>query len=328
MEFTLQNSKATIKIPSTFGNYRFLDILGSGSFSVCCLAENIKTKEHIAAKIISRTLIKEQGLLAQIEQELRILETVHHPGLCNVYQIIYLEEIIIVCMEYGARGTLYEYLVANGPFHHLDSLNMFQALVETIAFLHTRGIAHRDIKLDNIVLTNDLKPKLIDFGVSTAYKGVQPSEAHVHNLRTTVCGTFEYMAPEILRGEVYNPYAADIWALGVTLYCMTVGNFPFSGTAKQIVNQVLNGAYSIPATIHPSIQKIIHACLNYDPSTRINASGLLKLVITSSALRLPKLIIPPQQSQRKLSHLQQISAFWNSKKMMPVPVRVHKSGRI
>ena len=324
MEVDISGTK--IKIPKTFGTYKFLDVIGGGSFSVCCAAENIRTKQVIAAKVVSRQLVADKGMLAELEQELRILETIKHPGLCNIYQILYMEDLIIICMEYCSNGTLYEHVVHFGTFMNLEVINMFQPIVETVSFLHGKGIAHRDIKLDNIVLTDDYKPKLIDFGVSTAYRGPQLSDVPKTNLRNTVCGTLEYMSPEIIRAETYDPYAADIWALGVTLYGMVVGHFPFQGTTKQIVSGILSCQFEIPCTVHPSIQKVIRACLKLDPKERINAKELLKLINFSNSLKLPKLT-KPQISLRKLSVIKPVSALWDTKKPMPIPIRVNKSAR-
>ncbi len=130
-------------------------------------------------------------------------------------------------MEYLSGLSLGTYLKAqpNGKIPEKTCKKIFKQLTKSLAYMHDLHIAHRDIKLENIILDEDLNPKLIDFGFSTC---IQPSDKV-----KIFCGTPSYMAPEVVERREYRGETADIWALGVLLFVSLTGIFPFKGATDE-----------------------------------------------------------------------------------------------
>ena len=322
MEYSLPNSGATITIPRTFGNYVFRDIIGCGMSSVVVLAENQKSKELAACKILDRKDIELKGLLRNLEQELRIIQTHKHPGLCKLYDIIYLESSIIICMEYCSKCTLYDYVATNGPLPIWEIRKISKRILETIAFLHSKGIAHRDIKLENIVLTKDDEPKLVDFGICTACTYFSISDGECPNIRSTKCGTPYYMAPEVLTQNSYNPFAVDIWQFGISLYIMSTGHFPWCGTMKQVAKHIINGEiYLLPHT-NSTVKKMIESALQLNPSKRAKANDLISLLDEASLFKVNKANSISTHPNKKFFIIKPNSSLLSSK--APFPIRTNR----
>ena len=122
-------------------------------------------------------------------------------------------------MENGGKQSLSGLLRKADHFDEESAKKYFKQVVEGIAYCHSKNICHRDVKLENILVDDKGKVKLIDFGFS--------AKCNENSKLTTVCGTPPYMSPELAARMPYNGMSADIWALGVSLYLMLVGKFPF-----------------------------------------------------------------------------------------------------
>ena len=135
-------------------------------------------------------------------------------------------------MEFAENGNLFNYINLNqNKVNDLEFIKpLYQKICEAIQFIHNDNLIHRDLKPENILLTKDLVPKICDFGWSVMVKRGQS--------RKTFCGTYEYMAPEILESNKYNK-SVDIWSLGILLYELIHGFSPFEGkTAHEIYKNI------------------------------------------------------------------------------------------
>ena len=264
--------------PKTFGDFKVIGKIGSGTFSVVVKAVNVKTNEIYACKIINRSFIVESESLQLLESELRILERLQHNNIAKLEKILYLENYIIIVMEYCCRGSLYDYVVLKGRLSEQETCIILRQLLGALEFLHARNISHRDIKLDNIVLTQDCSPKLIDFGLSII-------SDKQNTLRKTFCGTEEYIAPEIVKGEKYDPKKADIWALGICAYTMATSCFPWHKSTRSVRQSILEDEIELPCIFSPRFRKLIFAMLEKDPAKRPTASELIAITMPSGLIR-------------------------------------------
>lgn len=270
---------SSAQIPKTFGDYQLKNIIQRHQASVVTLVYSEKKKQYFAAKIFFRKLLKDEFQLQILEKELRIMERIKHENIVNFEEIIYTDELIIVVMEFIER-FLNERIYHGTNISEAHFYNLLNQIVTAIEYLHERGIAHRDIKLDNIGITFDNKIKLIDFGISSI------KESHsIDSLRTTFCGTLEYIAPEILRGESYDAKAADVWSLGVVAYVLATGNLPFTGTDKLLIHNILNAEYTFPTTVNQDIANLIRSMLQLNPSQRPTIEQLHKMLPTPSTIK-------------------------------------------
>lgn len=259
-----------IDIPVQFGKYRFIKKIGGGAFSCVILVENVKTQEPFACKVVSRELLMKERILDRFEQELRILQTLDHPNIVKIHDIVFQELLIIVVMEYCSRGELFGYLLQNGILADFQIKHMLIQLVDALVYLHGRNIAHRDIKPENILLDADLNVKLADFGLCHT--------TNCKQLLVTPCGSPYYAPPEIISNIPYDGKKGDMWSLGVVIFTMATGALPWT-EANQVLllQQIVKANYVVPVTVSPNIRHLIMQLMDINPANRPSAEEVARL---------------------------------------------------
>ena len=255
-----------ITFPSDLNGYKYICPIGVGSSSVVVLVESNSTHDLYASKIIRR----DKTIDKNTERELRFLQYVRHPNIVTVYDIIYLPDIICAIMEYCPRGDLISELgkVGRLPQNQLKSY-CFQ-LISAIAFLHDNGWAHRDLKPDNILIDSSGRIKLADFGQCGEINRKNP-------MMNTLCGTFSYVPPEVMQEKPYDGKKADIWALGVVMFCMASGQLPWGdGSTQQITDRILRADMIDLPDIDKDCLRLIRMCIVVDPFKRASAKEILE----------------------------------------------------
>lgn len=255
--------------PTKFGTYRIQDFLNRGIYSQVAIALNDKDNQIYAIKIFDRRELTKLNLFGRLENELRVVERIKHPSIIDIKEILYLKDNIVMVMPFYPFGTLHDRILADGPMKWQSALKFLQSLSLALSYLHSKNIAHRDIKLSNIMISNSETPILIDFGL--CYTAVRDQE----NLGTTVCGTLEYMAPEVLSGIPYDPLKVDVWALGVCFYAMIFGQFPWNGSDKQIMKGIQTAEPFIPPCTPYATIKLVKMMLQKDPNDRCTIHEVL-----------------------------------------------------
>ena len=259
-----------LKIPRVFRGLQYKRTIGKGTFAVVILCEIISTHERVACKVCSRELLEKEHVLLRFEQELRILDRLHHPNVVEIKSIIYLEKLIVIAMEYCPMGELFLKATANISFDEYQILHYAEQILSALKYIHSIGVCHRDIKLENIVLDEFDNAKLIDFGLCR--------EGAKDNLMNTFCGTLAYIPPELIMNKEYDGKAADIWSLGIAIYVLACGHFPWQHTdEKSIMKEIVSGQYSIPFYVSPLIRELLEKMIVLDPAKRWTAEELLTL---------------------------------------------------
>ena len=208
-------------------------IIGSGTFSVVYLYKHKITEKEYAIKHMLKSKVKEScGNLDAVYKEVKIQSKIKHNNITQLYSINETEDDFKLVLEYSKDGNLFKIINKVGVTED-QAFHFFIQTVNAVYFLHENNLIHRDIKPENLLLNKDenYNIKLCDFGWC--------SEVEIGN-RKTFCGTFEYMAPEIIREEPYDK-SIDIWAIGVITYLMLCGQLPFDhvNDDKEIVRQTL-----------------------------------------------------------------------------------------
>ena len=279
-------------IPKQFGLYQTLKVIHKSRCSIIFLAKHIKTHEVVACKLFPRTSLQHQHMLQRAEEEIRIAELVKCKGIVKIRTVVYQPDSIIIVMKYYPNGNLYDFISRGGPLSEACALNILLQIAKAISFLHKRNISHRDIKLENIVFSEDFKPNLIDFGLSTQtlYQDFE--------MRSTICGTFEYIAPEILSNRQYNPKKVDVWSLGICAYIMITGRYPWAQTqnVKELFQQIKGSDISVSG-IPERIGKIIAMMVKRNPQERASIDEVIfeleKLKTTERSYQKPIKILKP-----------------------------------
>ena len=195
-----------------------LQVIGSGAFGNVYLAKSKKDNKLYAIKHVKKSSVIECGAEMEIMyREINIQMKLSHPNIIRLYSYNETQKDFSLLMEYLDNGTLFTYIRKNKQLSEDTAFNFFIQVANAIYFLHENNFVHRDIKPENILLDKDNNVKLCDFGWCVDMNGGE---------RTTFCGTYEYMAPEIVMDKPYDK-SIDVWALGVLLYEMTHGYSPF-----------------------------------------------------------------------------------------------------
>ncbi|UYV80690.1 PSKH1 [Cordylochernes scorpioides] len=212
--------------------YDIKGLIGKGSYSKVFRVEHKQSKQPFGIKIIDKT----EGF-ETFESELGILTRVNHPNVIKLKEVFETEKHIYMVMELATGGNLLDRLKEVGIFSEEEAKRTLKMVINGINYLHNLGITHRDLKPDNILYYHPGKESrlmITDFGIASARK-------HSGNpYMYTICGTPQYLAPEIILRRPYT-CAVDMWAIGVIMYILLKGTFPFDATQDaQIFKLILH----------------------------------------------------------------------------------------
>lgn len=165
------------KIPNTIGKYVFRSTLGEGASSVVKLAFDTEKHNYYACKVISKVYLSEsEQRMKKFESEIRILQRLNHPGVVELYELIKDENFYYVFLEFCANGELFDYIVNNQRLTENESKNMMKQIIEALKYVHSQGIAHRDMKPENILLDTFHHIKITDFGLSKCFNEINGNQ--------------------------------------------------------------------------------------------------------------------------------------------------------
>ena len=248
--------------------------LGSGTFSKVFLATNVINNKDYAVKRISKSLVKSNGATDDlVENEISIHERIVHPNIIKMYSHSQDNEYYYAFLEYISGDTLRKNL-KKGGMKEKDAFKVFFQCAKAIQFCHENQLLFRDVKLENFLYDKSTGVvKLCDFGLCAQLTSEEP-------MRLTFCGTYQYMAPELIKKED-DPYdlSVDIWALGVVLFELTHGYSPFSSNENaeypEVYKNVISMNYHIEKEITNNCKDLIKKMLTPDPEKRISIEGVI-----------------------------------------------------
>ncbi|XP_038596060.1 NUAK family SNF1-like kinase 1 isoform X1 [Tachyglossus aculeatus] len=219
--------------------YEVLGTLGRGTYGKVKQATERGTNRMVAIKSIRKDKITDELDQVHLQREIEILALLKHPNIVQVFEVFENRDKLILVMEYASNGELYDYINNRGQISENEARGFFRQIVSAVHYCHKKGVVHRDLKLENILLDEKLNVKLADFGLSNKYSQDQMME--------TYCGSPLYASPEIVKGLPYQGPEVDCWALGVLLYALVYGNMPFdSNNYKVLTEQIGRGDYRKP----------------------------------------------------------------------------------
>ncbi|DBA03927.1 TPA: hypothetical protein N0F65_010580 [Lagenidium giganteum] len=211
-----------------------LGVLGRGTFGLVKLARHKDTGRSVAIKILTKDVIVEMKQEKNILREQTVHLLLQHPFVSKLYSTFQDSQALYFVLEYCPGGELYSLVYEEeedalrsefGGLHERHVAFYLACLVLGLDYLHGMNILYRDLKLENLVLDEDGYPKLIDFGLS------KPDAAN-NDQNTTMCGSMEYMAPEVLQRLPYGQ-KADMWSFGIIMYELLFGTTPFYHTNRR-----------------------------------------------------------------------------------------------
>jgi serine/threonine protein kinase len=242
--------------------------LGRGSSSTVYLIEDLQTRKPFACKTFSKALLTlKQSSISNLFQEIEIHTRLSHPSISKLYSVYESDSSISLILEYLPHGDLYKRVLSKKHFHDSDVSKFARNLLEVLEYLHSKNIVHRDLKLENIMMTSDddFSIKLIDFGL--AYSSPLPQSQR--------CGSPGYIAPEVLTRSEYD-HRIDLFSAGVVLFIVSSGVHPFcASTPGKVLNVNANCQVTSWKVLKGLGKSLVMIMMAKEPEDRLSASELL-----------------------------------------------------
>ncbi|KAK6195517.1 hypothetical protein SNE40_000930 [Patella caerulea] len=247
------------KTDKNLDDLKILSTVGTGTFGRVVQIRHKETKEYMALKVMSITDVVRLKQIEHIRNEKEILESVSYPFIVNMQKAWHTDTFLYMLMEYVPGGELFTYLRHKGKFTVSGSMFYSCEIVCALDYLHSHSIVYRDLKPENLLLDPDGHLKITDFGFAKK----------VSDRTWTLCGTPEYLAPEIIQSKGHNK-AVDWWSLGVLIFEMMVGYPPFfDDNPFGIYQKILAGKIAWPRQIDPVAKDLIKKLLCSDRTRRL-----------------------------------------------------------
>ena len=246
------------------GRYVLCRTVGTGAFARVRLALDKVSGEVVVLKIMSKSLVLRRKQLDHVLTERELLSQLRHPFIVQYKAAFQDQHFLYMVLEYVQGGELYSVLAREGFVEEHDAKVYACEVLSALAYLHSQHIVYRDLKPENVLLTSSGHVKLSDFGF-----------AKVVTERTyTLCGTPEYLAPEIINREGHNEQC-DWWALGVLLHEMVLGQAPFQASSPfELYEQILTKEVQLPDQVPFATRQLITQLLIKDPRQRSNEAQI------------------------------------------------------
>ncbi|MEZ5306500.1 MAG: protein kinase [Pyrinomonadaceae bacterium] len=261
-------------IGSNIHHYEILKKLGAGGQGTVYKARDTKLDRELVIKVLPPELTAKTANFVRFEREAKLCSQLDHPNICTIYDYHEDDGTYYIAMQY-VRGKNVRELVDGKPLELKSALNIAVQVCDALAYAHSRNIIHRDIKAGNIMVTDEGKVKILDFGLAKLMEPdeVDPSERNDLTELGIPYGTATYAAPEQAKGE-RTDHRADIFSTGILLYELLTGIWAFQGkTVVDVRHQVLHGtpkplSEMRPHDFPPRLQAIIDKALQKDPADR------------------------------------------------------------
>ena len=246
--------------------------LGKGGFAKCYELKRIDNGRIFAAKIFDKQGLSNGRSKKKLINEIKIHKKLNNTNIVGFEKFFEDKDNVYILLELCSNQTLKELVKRRKRLSELEVQCYTLQIIRALRYLHNHRIIHRDLKLGNLFLTNKLELKLGDFGLAAKleYDGQR---------RKTVCGTPNYVAPEILEKKNGHSYEVDIWSLGVVIYTMLFGIPPFDANDEKVIyKKIKTNSYKFPENIkvENSAKKLISSLLNLDPSKRPSLDAIME----------------------------------------------------
>lgn len=253
------------------GKYELRKLLGVGAFAKVYHATNVNTGQSVAIKAISKRQAFKAGLVAHVEREISIMRRLHHPHTLKLFEVLASKTKIYFVLEFAKGGELF-HKVAQGRISEDLSRLYFHQLISAVRYCHSVGVFHRDLKLDNLLIDENMDLKVSDFGLSALKDHIRPD-----GLLHTVCGTPAYVAPEMLAKKGYDGAKVDVWSCGVILFALTAGYLPFNDQSLAVMyRKIYRGQFRFPRWTSPELRSFLSRLLDKNPETRITVDEIIR----------------------------------------------------
>ncbi|XP_006634787.1 serine/threonine-protein kinase PLK3 [Lepisosteus oculatus] len=243
-------------------------LLGKGGFARCYEMTDIANNKVYAVKVIPQSRVAKPHQREKITNEIELHKTLHHKHIVKFSHHFEDQENIYIFLELCSRKSLAHIWKARHTLTDPEVRYYLKQIISGLKYLHNKGILHRDLKLGNFFVNENMELKLGDFGLAAKLEPVEQR-------KKTICGTPNYLAPEVLNRQGHGP-ESDVWSLGCVMYTLLCGNPPFETLdLKETYRCIKEVKYTLPPSLSPAAQKLISGVLQRNPCDRLTLDQIL-----------------------------------------------------
>lgn len=258
--------------------------LGKGGFAKCYEFTSTENGKVMAAKIIPKATLKKTRHRQKLLSEIKIHRSLNHPNIVKFEHVFEDNENVYILLEMCSNQTLNDLCKRRKRLSEFEARYYVYQTVNALKYLHKNKVIHRDLKLGNLFLNDKLEIKLGDFGLAAKLE-------YENEKRHTVCGTPNYLAPEVLNNKSGHSFEVDVWSLGVVLYALVVGKPPFETTeVKMTYDKIKRASYTFPDhfELTENVKNLISKIFNLEPTKRPSLDQVLEHAFINNGQEIPK----------------------------------------
>ena len=234
---------------------------------MCIFSPRKKSQYVVALKTLFKSQLSSAGVEHQLRREIEIQSHLRHPNILRLFGYFYDSSRVYLILEYAENGELYKKLTKASKFDEKLTANYISQLAQALYYCHKKHVIHRDIKPENILIGSNGELKIADFGWSVHAPG---------NRRQTLCGTLDYLPPEMIEGKSHD-HMVDIWSLGILMYEFLVGRPPFEAdTHNETYRKISKVDLQFPDNVSELARDLIRKLLVKKPIDRMSLIDVLK----------------------------------------------------
>eukprot|EP00826_Nyctotherus_ovalis_P018819 TRINITY_DN15699_c0_g1_i3.p1 TRINITY_DN15699_c0_g1~~TRINITY_DN15699_c0_g1_i3.p1 ORF type:complete len:348 (+),score=73.43 TRINITY_DN15699_c0_g1_i3:68-1111(+) len=252
-------------------NYNIGVQIGKGAYAIVKSGVHKATGKKVAIKVYEKSRIADVQRKSCVEREIKILQRLSHDNIVHLYETIDSSRQLFIIMELIKGRSLYSYVHSKkgSKLDERESMRIFSQIASGIDYCHKNNVTHRDIKMENMLLDEKCNAKIIDFGFSICSNSTQKLKIF--------CGTPSYMAPEIVMKKEYAGPPTDVWSLGVLLFAMLCGCFPFRGMNEgDLFRCISKCKFTFPRSVSGGARAVVNKMLCLDPRKRASAEEVCR----------------------------------------------------
>eukprot|EP00808_Paulinella_micropora_P025579 g655.t1 len=287
VQYTLEQTDGKVKRVGKLwylSDFQIGKPLGRGKFGCVYLARHKKSKKIFALKVLFKSQLAKAKLSEQVRRETEIHSHLCHKNILKCYGYFYDATRVYLILEYAPNGALYKKLQEEGKFAEPEAQKYIRSLASALLYLHSKHIIHRDIKPENLLLGPKGELKIADFGWSIFAPKTR---------RLTLCGTLDYLPPEMIQGELHG-HEVDVWSLGILTYEFLTGHPPFESKGyNETYRAILAGQVQYPDYVSASARDLISKLLVKDPHERLSMQQVMDHPFLQDAQHKPQVAPAP-----------------------------------
>lgn len=283
----LNPDESPIQTPFTIRDYTITEIIGTGAFAFVYKATQITSEEIVSIKLIPKSRMTEAGDQERLQREIHAMRLLKHENVVQLLDYFTDENYYYLVIDYCGGGTIFDFLAKGNRPREPQAATCFWQIVSAVDYCHSKGVVHRDLKPQNILITEFPSLKVSDFGLC----------GYINDGKKmgTFCGSPCYSAPECLNRVEYDGKLSDVWSLGVILFELVTAEHPWKvSNTPYMLQQIAKADYKIPSFVTSACADLIDSLLKINAEERLTTEDILSHPWLKLAAKKPnKTGLPP-----------------------------------